>query len=403
MTENFKTLFSKERATSVLRNNFRNNGNSNKQNTIKVQSHYGKKLKESKKISQFYGNLEKRELQKIFRKCCNKPSKINENMFRFLESRLDVVLYRAGFFESIASAKQMVRIGGIKVNKKKVVSPSYIVTPGDIVSVFEKKDKKTLLKGLQFKQYFPFISQNNEIKMSSIIGTSKSIEDSDKNTVFNKTRFLQNFIFPSKEIVLSLNSKEENNEERLTVKKKIELERTQPFAKSNRIHNSVFKKEIRWRFKISSLFMAMIAQNKSGSLIHTIKKTLQLKRFKEDKTSKPFRFLSLLSSFNQNPLLESQSKNDKFSFLSPFEKEKFALLNYLLYLKKNLQKKSNSFKSLQESKKDNTFFRHQKLSNFKKSKANHLEISYKSLSIVFLFTPQQICFPYFINFSLIYK
>ena len=207
--------------------------------------------------------------------------------------------------------------------------------------------------------------------------------------------------------------------------------------------------------------MSIVTQKNAIALINTIKKALQSNRFlarsqttKKDfaiaggvapaKEDKKLSIFSFISFFNKNYIKHSnlQSQNDKFSFLSTLEKDNFTFLNYLLYIKKNLQKKSYYFQTRLQTrlqimqprlhlpislsstaiankgklplaktqtklplakKSNNTFFKHQKLLSFKKSKAHHLEISYKSLSIIFLFTPQQICFPHFINFSLIYK
>ena len=99
-------------------------------------------LRESKKIALFYGDLSKKYLQKLFRGSYYFPCQKNETIFTILESRLDVVLYRSGFFESIATAKQAVLTGGIQVNKKKVISPGTKIMAGDIVHVLKKTKKK---------------------------------------------------------------------------------------------------------------------------------------------------------------------------------------------------------------------------------------------------------------------
>ena len=74
-----------------------------------------------------------------------KPSvwKTGENLLTILESRLDNVVFRAGFGKSRDMARQLVRHGHITVNGKKVDIPSYRVTPNDIVEVRGKSREMT--------------------------------------------------------------------------------------------------------------------------------------------------------------------------------------------------------------------------------------------------------------------
>jgi len=58
-----------------------------------------------------------------------------ENLLQILESRLDNVVYRAGFAKSRDMARQLVRHGHFVVNGKKVDIPSYRVSENDIVDV----------------------------------------------------------------------------------------------------------------------------------------------------------------------------------------------------------------------------------------------------------------------------
>ena len=68
-----------------------------------------------------------------------------ENLLQILESRLDNVVYRLGFGTSRAQARQFVNHGQFEVNGRKVNIPSYLVKPGDVITVKEnKKDNSTL-------------------------------------------------------------------------------------------------------------------------------------------------------------------------------------------------------------------------------------------------------------------
>src|SRR5215470_6873860 len=72
----------------------------------------------------------------------NRP-KENEYLLQILESRLDNVVYRAGFAKSRDMARQLVRHGHFLVNGKKVDIPSYQVGETDIIEVAPKSLEMT--------------------------------------------------------------------------------------------------------------------------------------------------------------------------------------------------------------------------------------------------------------------
>lgn len=423
MTKNFKLLFSRESATTVLEKHLRRNNSGRKR--VKVESQYGKALRESRKISKFYGNLSKKCVEKLFRQNASLSSKTSENMLCLLESRLDIVLYRAAFFETIKSARQMISGGGIRVNQKKVISHGYIVTPGDIVSVSGKNNKTILFEKFAAKNRF--IDKSLPISLSNIIQNSESlsITSFERSNIKNKVKNLQQ--------EHSLTMKKENQRERkdlillkyLSPIKSVAQDKEDPktpmlLKKSKAIYNIQSLKQIKWVFKLSPSLLSILTENKVITLINTIKKAGETSRlnslrkknalstFVEDKLSKKESFLSFLSLFNKRSIVYNDTSffKNKMSFLSPVhsslvhsEKEKFTFFSYLLYMKKHLLRKVKDFRSREK----NFFTKQNKLSLLKKTKAQHLEISYQSLSIIFLFPPQRICFPHFINLSLIYK
>jgi len=69
--------------------------------------------------------------------------KTGEAMLQILETRLDNVMYRAGFGKSRDMARQLVRHGHVLVNGRKVDIPSYRVGENDIVEVAEKSRELT--------------------------------------------------------------------------------------------------------------------------------------------------------------------------------------------------------------------------------------------------------------------
>jgi small subunit ribosomal protein S4 len=101
------------------------------------ESEYQLQLREKQKTRRIYGVLEK-QFRNYYEEANRKSGKTGENLLQILESRLDNVVYRAGFAESRDAARQQVRHGHILVNGKKVDIPSYRVREHDIVEVREK-------------------------------------------------------------------------------------------------------------------------------------------------------------------------------------------------------------------------------------------------------------------------
>ena len=93
--------------------------------------------REKQKARRVYGVLEK-QFRGYYEEANRKTGKTGEVLLQILESRLDNVVYRAGFAPSRDAARQLVRHGHMLVNGKKVDIPSYRVSPSDIVEVREK-------------------------------------------------------------------------------------------------------------------------------------------------------------------------------------------------------------------------------------------------------------------------
>jgi small subunit ribosomal protein S4 len=99
-------------------------------------------MREKQKAARIYGVLEK-QFRGYYEEAHRRPGKTGENLLRILESRLDNVVYRAGFAKSRDMARQFVRHGHILVNGHKVDIPSARVSENDIVTVREKSYEMT--------------------------------------------------------------------------------------------------------------------------------------------------------------------------------------------------------------------------------------------------------------------
>ena len=99
-------------------------------------SNYSIQLTEKQTVRFMYGVSEKQ-----FKKLVNDSAKMKgvhgENLLILLESRLDNLVYRAGFATTRRGARQLVNHGHITVNGKKVDIPSYRVKPGDVIAIKE--------------------------------------------------------------------------------------------------------------------------------------------------------------------------------------------------------------------------------------------------------------------------
>ena len=105
-------------------------------------SEYLLQLREKQKARRVYGVLEK-QFRGYYEEANRKTGKTGEVLLQILESRLDNVVYRAGFAPSRDAARQLVRHGHFLVNGRKVDIPSYRVGSGDIVDVREKSRELT--------------------------------------------------------------------------------------------------------------------------------------------------------------------------------------------------------------------------------------------------------------------
>jgi small subunit ribosomal protein S4 len=111
------------------------------------QSEYGLQLREKQKAKFLYGVLE-RQFRRHFEEAERRPGSTGENLLRILEMRLDNVVYRLGFANSRAQARQLVNHGHITVNGHKVDIASAEVKIGDVIGVSPTKRNNEYFKML---------------------------------------------------------------------------------------------------------------------------------------------------------------------------------------------------------------------------------------------------------------
>lgn len=99
-------------------------------------SDYGLQLREKQKIRRMYGLVEK-QFKTYFKQADRQKGVTGTNFLTLLERRIDNAVYRLGFASSRAQARQLVRHSHFRVNGKKVNIPSFLLRPGDTVTVIE--------------------------------------------------------------------------------------------------------------------------------------------------------------------------------------------------------------------------------------------------------------------------
>ena len=107
-------------------------------------SEYGIQLREKQKIKRSYGLLET-QFRNYFEKANKLKGITGDNLVKFLESRLDNVVYRLGFASSRKQARQLIRHRHITVNERLVDIPSFILGAGDIIKIKDKSKKLDLI------------------------------------------------------------------------------------------------------------------------------------------------------------------------------------------------------------------------------------------------------------------
>jgi small subunit ribosomal protein S4 len=103
-------------------------------------SEYRLQLQEKQKARFSYG-LTERQFRNLYKEASRRDGVTGENMLRYLELRLDNVVYRAGWAATRPQARQLVNHGHVKVNGKRLDICSARVRAGDRVELSDKAKK----------------------------------------------------------------------------------------------------------------------------------------------------------------------------------------------------------------------------------------------------------------------
>ncbi len=138
----------------------------------------GLQLIEKQKVRYSYGVLE-RQFRRTFAAAERQQGITGENLLVLLERRLDNVVYRLGFADSRAQARQLVQHGHFLLNGRKTNIPSCLVKEGDTISWKEGSKKteyyKQLLENIEAKSIVNWLSLDRQ----SLIGQAISMPTPD--------------------------------------------------------------------------------------------------------------------------------------------------------------------------------------------------------------------------------
>ena len=142
-------------------------------------SDYGVQLREKQKLRRMYGVLE-RQFHNYYVKAAGRPGSTGENLLRYLEARLDNIVYRMGFAATRSEARQLVSHKGVTVNGELVNIPSYQCKAGDVIAVRDRAQKQARVGSalaIAAQVGFPDWVEVDEKNFS---GTLKSLPDRDQ-------------------------------------------------------------------------------------------------------------------------------------------------------------------------------------------------------------------------------
>ncbi|MET8004787.1 30S ribosomal protein S4 [Nonomuraea glycinis] len=98
---------------------------------------YALRLLEKQKLRWYY-DVSERRLRRYWDLAVRKPGASGAELVTLLETRLASVVLRSGLAPSIYAARQYIAHGHIAVDGRKVDIPSYLVKPGQVITVRER-------------------------------------------------------------------------------------------------------------------------------------------------------------------------------------------------------------------------------------------------------------------------
>ena len=116
-------------------------GGQQQQRRPRPRSRYGTQMHEKQTLKGVYG-VREGQLRRYYREALAHEETTGTRLLQLLEMRLDNAVFRAGFAETRAHARQLVSHNMFTVNGRPINIASYTVRTGDVISIKETKQKK---------------------------------------------------------------------------------------------------------------------------------------------------------------------------------------------------------------------------------------------------------------------
>lgn len=355
-------------------------------------------LKERKKLSLFYGSLSQKQLQNLFADAAQKKGYFSKNLLSLLERRLDVVIFRSGLVKSIAEARQLIHHEKILVNSLKMSIPSYCLNPGDVVSITPNAVKKithqlvnTAKKKRQFLRIYGDLSSKLKkpfflLKKKRKIHESKIAYNLFVSLISTRIQLrtfwkfnAQKYTFKNENSILALLKLKSNslkgfkNDTSLGLSKNINTRKTKQKKSQKLFHtteSSFQKNPVFWSTRLTNL--------------KSRKKSFPIQR-----KWNPSRFQKTSGVFSKNT--ETLCKKNLVLFCRYLQSSKKVSGLVRSNMRKCLIKRSNY--------QQKSAFK--KVLDFRLVKPLNVEISYTLFTVIYLYSPQRIHFPFYIDLDLI--
>ena len=108
-------------------------------------SDYKIQLQAKQKLKSYYGNLNERQFRNVYKEATRRKGNTGENLVGILESRLDAVIYRAKFANTVFQARQLINHGHVKVNGKRVNISSFYLNENDEVEIKDSSKQLNMI------------------------------------------------------------------------------------------------------------------------------------------------------------------------------------------------------------------------------------------------------------------
>lgn len=142
----------------------------------KRESNYGMQLTAKQALKMKYGLLE-RQFRRFYHEASRQKGATGVVLLQMLESRLDNLVYRMGFACTRREARQLVSHGAIYVNGRCVTVASYLVKPGDQISIRERcKTQGRIVDALKVAQD-KGVPEWVDVNAKDMHGTYKHVPD----------------------------------------------------------------------------------------------------------------------------------------------------------------------------------------------------------------------------------